>query len=203
MDILKDVGGYLGTTKLNRQVAREEEKIEKLESDIGALVYQKFARGEKVDDELVASCQEIAKVRQGIEDVQEKIRQLKDLKKCTACGAEIDEEQTFCSKCGAKQEARVMTPATEAPAAEASPKKKCTACKQEIRQDQVFCPHCGAKQSPSGGSLQPNLPPKPPVANESPRPPAGGVAKAAAGSRQGKPGSKKETLPAKRRSGKG
>ncbi len=203
MDILKDVGGYLGTTKLNRQAAREEEKIEKLESDIGALIYQKFARGEKVDDELVAPCQEIAKVRQGIEDVQEKIRQLKGLKKCPACTAEIDEEQTFCSKCGAKQEARVMTPATEAPAAEACPKKKCTACDKEIRQDQTFCPHCGAKQSPSGGSLQPNLPPKPPVADESPRPPAGGVAKVSGGSRQGKPGSKKETLPVKRRSGKG
>jgi len=203
MDILKDVGGYLGTTKLNRQVAREEEKIEKLESDIGALIYQKFARGEKVDDELVAPCQEIAKVRQGIEDVQEKIRQLKGLKKCPACAAEIDEEQTFCSKCGAKQEARVMPSAAEAIAVEDRPKKKCTACKQEIRQDQAFCPHCGAKQSPSDGSLQPNLPPKPPVADESPRPLAGGVAKAAGRSRQGKPGNKKETLPAKRRSGKG
>jgi predicted RNA-binding Zn-ribbon protein involved in translation (DUF1610 family) len=147
MDILKDVGGYLGTTKLNRQVAREEEKIEKLESDIGALVYQKFARGKKVDNELVAHCQEIGKVRQGIEELQEKIRQLNDLKKCTACGAEIDEEQTFCSKCGAKQEARVAPPVAETAAAEDSPKKQCTACKQEIRQDQVFCPHCGAKQS--------------------------------------------------------
>lgn len=203
MDILKDVGGFFGTTKLNRQVAREEEKVEKLESDIGALVYQKFTRGEKVDEELVAHCQEIGKVRQGIEELQEKIRQLKAMKKCGACAAEIDEEQTFCSKCGAKQEARVMTPATEAPAAEASPKKRCTACKQEIRQDQAFCPHCGAKQPPSGGSLQPNLPPKPPVAEGSPRPPAGEVTKPSGGSRQGKPGSKKETLPAKRRSRKG
>jgi predicted nucleic acid-binding Zn ribbon protein len=150
MDILKDVGGYLGTTKLNRQVARKKEKIEKLESDIGALIYQKFTRGEKVDDELVAHCQEIAKLRQGIEDLQEKIHQLRGLKKCPACAAEIDEEQSFCSKCGAKQEEPVMTPAAEAGALEASPQKKCTTCDQEIRQDQTFCPHCGAKQSANG-----------------------------------------------------
>jgi Zn finger protein HypA/HybF involved in hydrogenase expression len=203
MDILKDVGGFFGTTKLNRQVAREEERVEKLESEIGALVYQKFTRGEKIEDELVTHCQEIAKLRQGIEDLQEKIRQLKGLKKCLACRAEIDEEQTFCSKCGAKQEEQVIISAAETTVVEASPKKNCVACNQEIRQDQVFCPHCGAKQSPSDGNLRPNLPPKPPVADESPQPPAGGVAKASGGSRQGKPGNKKETLPAKRRSRKG
>ncbi|MEI6530285.1 MAG: zinc ribbon domain-containing protein [bacterium] len=142
MAIFKEVGGFVGTTKLNRQVAQEEEKIEKLENEIGKLIYQKYVRGETLEPELAGPSQEIAKLWEGIEVFKEKIRQLKGMKKCLSCANEIDEDQTFCSKCGAKQAEPVKTVIPETKG-----KKTCAGCKAEIGEDLSFCSKCGAKQS--------------------------------------------------------
>jgi RNA polymerase subunit RPABC4/transcription elongation factor Spt4 len=142
MAIFKEVGGFVGTTKLNRQVAQEEEKIEKLENEIGRLIYQKYVRGETLEPELSGPCQEIAKLWEGIEVFKEKIRQLKGMKKCPSCASEIDEDQTFCSKCGAQQAEPVKTVIPETKGT-----KTCASCKAEIGEDLSFCPQCGAKQS--------------------------------------------------------
>jgi RNA polymerase subunit RPABC4/transcription elongation factor Spt4 len=142
MAIFKEVGGFVGTTKLNRQVAQEEEKVEKLENEIGRLIYQKFVRGETLDLEFSGPCQEIGKLQEGIEVFREKIRQLKGIKKCPSCANEIDEDQTFCSKCGAKQAESIKTVIPETKG-----KKTCAGCKAEIGEDLSFCPKCGAKQT--------------------------------------------------------
>jgi len=142
MAIFKEVGGFVGITKLNRQVAQEEEKIEKLENEIGTLIYQKYVRGETLEPELSGTCQEIAKLWEGIEVFKEKIRQLRGMKKCPSCANEIDEDQTFCSKCGNKQAEPIKTVIPETKGT-----KICASCKAEIGDDLSFCSKCGAKQS--------------------------------------------------------
>lgn len=86
-----------------------ENKLRKAQEQLGALVYSLHRTGES-NDALVA------RYLQAIEDVEQELAQLNaepepgeetaagqaDVKICPACGAEVDQEATFCSVCGAK-----------------------------------------------------------------------------------------------------
>lgn len=51
------------------------------------------------------------------------------MKKCPHCGAELNDEDLFCDKCGYKLQEN----------------KICQECGAELKQDSSFCPKCGAK----------------------------------------------------------
>lgn len=59
------------------------------------------------------------------------------MKKCYSCGAEIEDEDVFCSACGARY-------AEPAPAEEG--KYFCMECGAELSSGAMFCPKCGTKR---------------------------------------------------------
>lgn len=90
-------------TKLNLSIGAEEDKIKKLYTEIGKSIYETYAKGEAVGEEFKGQCDIIRSYEDNIKEMKAKILELKEMKLCSACGAELETGIAFCPKCGAKQ----------------------------------------------------------------------------------------------------
>ncbi len=61
------------------------------------------------------------------------------MKSCPKCGKPMEDDELFCSACGAKYE----EPAPEAPASPAEVPAFCPNCGERLPEGTVFCPNCG------------------------------------------------------------
>jgi ribosomal protein L40E len=136
----KKANDALEIAKINTSIKSEEDKIQKVQCEIGKIIFEKFEKGEPVDSEVLESCSKINEIRNNIEVLKQKIILIKNVKICHNCKAEVALNATFCNKCGAKQ---------EIPAAQATEvveeKLTCPNCGVEISEDTVFCSSCGTK----------------------------------------------------------
>lgn len=113
MGFFNDLGKK--TSKTTNKIAKEAKlrikindnkvKIKERYQEIGAIVYQKHLREEKLDikEELKEECSKLDKLSKEIEDARMEILKLNDKKLCIKCFAEIEEDMQFCPKCGKKQ----------------------------------------------------------------------------------------------------
>ncbi|MGI6776663.1 MAG: zinc-ribbon domain-containing protein [Acetivibrionales bacterium] len=126
-------------TKLNMSISTEEDKIQKLYQKIGREVYQRFCSNDEVLDYFKEDCKSISNHMENISSIKEKIRQIKNIRVCTGCGAEIGSSSSFCPKCGTKIEAE------QPPAQERSNEKICPSCGGKLAEGALFCTSCGTK----------------------------------------------------------
>ncbi len=101
---IKASNEIIEVTKLNLLVKSEEDKIKDRLLEIGKAVYEHYRDGKPVEAELSISCEEIAKCEKIIDELKQKIMEIKKLRECKACLAHIDDEALYCPKCGAKVE---------------------------------------------------------------------------------------------------
>ena len=114
MDILDKIGktatsAYKVTADKTGKLAKEiklKVKADSLKTDITKL-YTKI--GEAVcnnpeSQEIKENIAKISELKKEVEKISEEIRQLKDTKKCIKCENIIDIEDSFCPKCGERQE---------------------------------------------------------------------------------------------------
>ena len=99
----KKSGDIVEVTKLYMSIGSEEEKIKKVYIDLGKALYETYSTGGEVDEISKGYCESIKSYEDNIKEIKLKILELKDLKLCQSCSAEIDSEFDFCPKCGAKQ----------------------------------------------------------------------------------------------------
>lgn len=93
-----------GELKLKSKISDCKDKIEEQYKEIGKIVYEKMKIGEDASkEEVTPKCEEIERLKNEIEKAQAEILALKDIKKCSDCGAELELDAEFCSKCGSKQ----------------------------------------------------------------------------------------------------
>ena len=97
---------------LNSCISSEEEKINQALQDIGKLFYEK--NKEAIPPEYQDFFNNIHQSKEAIEKHQQEIRQIKNVKHCSSCGAEMPETSVFCGDCGAEQ----AVEKTEVPTAE-------------------------------------------------------------------------------------
>lgn len=97
-------GDIVEVTKLNMNISSEEDKIKKVYTDIGKTVYESFDKGEEIPDNFKELCEKVRVHFKNIEEMKEKILELKSVKICPSCEAELDADVAFCPKCGTKQE---------------------------------------------------------------------------------------------------
>ena len=108
--------------KLRGKISDSKEKIDNEYKEIGKMVYEKMKSGEDASkEEITPRCEEI-------ERSEVELLALKNIKKCSDCGEELDLKADFCSRCGAKQpknEELIVTVTTEPTpeAKEAEPEK--------------------------------------------------------------------------------
>ncbi|MGE5613946.1 MAG: zinc-ribbon domain-containing protein [Bacillota bacterium] len=160
-------------TKLNANIGSETDKIQRLYNQIGKLVYEKYAETGEADENVMTACVEIAEHEKNIKELKKKIAEIKGLKQCVNCGAEMENSQVFCSKCGARNELPAPAVSEPAPAASESPAVSepsapavseppapavveetppaqqpalfCTSCGAQLEQGAKFCTNCGTR----------------------------------------------------------
>lgn len=88
-----------GVTKLKMDIRSKEEFVEKQY----ALIGKKYYEAHKDDDILdYGEFSVIEEALQSIKDMKKQLMELKGVKRCDKCGAEVPEGTNFCGKCGAK-----------------------------------------------------------------------------------------------------
>lgn len=90
--------------KIKSRIHTMERNNERDYQDIGKMLYDKFKKGEAIDELFVEFCEAIAEREDSIESAKQEIADLKGMDICDKCGSYVDEKATFCSKCGAKVE---------------------------------------------------------------------------------------------------
>jgi len=85
-------------------ISESKEKVSNSYKEIGKVVYENVKNEKDLSKEEVASfCEVIRQELENITKYENEILALKDIKKCVKCGAELDNNAEFCSKCGEKQ----------------------------------------------------------------------------------------------------
>ena len=126
-------------TKINMNISTEEEKIQKLYVQMGKKIYEGFSTNGTASEELLESCNAIKTHEDNIAALKEKILEIKNVRACSGCGAELEKQTVFCPKCGARQE--VEQPPVEA----AAPAPSCPSCGSPVQDGSAFCTKCGTK----------------------------------------------------------
>ena len=115
--------------RLQRQVNIKQDEFDDLFQEIGQLYYTCFKRGEQPAEEMAERCARVDSLAAEIEGLKLKLDDLKNIRRCTACGSVQNNTSKFCANCGAKLEERtVEEPAEESeeaaePAEETSDKE--------------------------------------------------------------------------------
>lgn len=141
----KKSGELVEVTKLNVNINSEEDKIQKLYTQIGKKIYEKYAGSGAAEKEIAEDCETIKVHEQNVRSLKNKILEVKNLKACTGCGTEMERGQIFCSKCGARNE---IPHNEEAEQKEVPSAVICAACGTVLQPGSIFCTNCGSKLTP-------------------------------------------------------
>lgn len=140
----KKSGELVEVTKLNVNINSEEDKIQKLYSRIGKAIYERYGASDAADEGIREFCEDIRVHEQNIKALRDKIAEVKGTKQCVGCGAEMERDQVFCSKCGAKNEL-AAAPVAQQESAQEPAAVACPACGAILEAGSAFCTSCGAK----------------------------------------------------------
>ena len=149
VEIAKNVGDktsdMLELGKLNAQIAASKSSVEELKERLGDHYWQKFEKGETLDDDAVVLCNTIKEYMEEIEALKEQVAELKASGSavilCPNCGAENADDALFCKQCGASLAAEESE--------EESDETVCEVTTLEADEEvSVICPNCGAENTP-------------------------------------------------------
>lgn len=115
-DLSKKAGQIYETQKIQSKVSCEEHMVDKLKSDIGSLVYNRYSEGAELDEELLKLCQEIRQHQDAIAEYQDAAADLKGRKICPSCKRAVEKDAAFCPYCGTA----CLNPEEKAPAEDPS-----------------------------------------------------------------------------------
>ena len=88
--------------KLKSQISLMERNNERDYKDIGKIVYDRFKKGEELEEAFVELCEAISAREASIEELKVEIAEVKGLDVCGKCGEHIEPSAQYCPKCGAK-----------------------------------------------------------------------------------------------------
>jgi len=145
--------------RLGSQISAKRKEIEKQYISIGEAVFQANQNDElnTVKDLIADACSQIVNYNQEIDQLEQKIKVLKDEKDCV-CGNTLPISAKFCSNCGHKFEAPEENPILEEVKTEEDSQpallnesnaseavRQCPSCREAIGTDDHFCESCGTK----------------------------------------------------------
>ena len=96
----KKTDEFVTVQKIRNRKSSLEEQVEQSCRKIGELIYQKYADGEKIPEQLEHICGEIRAKKKEIAECREQIALVKGGKLCPHCGMLIPKEANFCMNCG-------------------------------------------------------------------------------------------------------
>lgn len=99
----KMAGDTIEVTKLRKTIADNEDKIERLYKEIGKTMYENYKTSNEEEINLTEIYENIDNIYIEIDEAKEKICEIKNLRICSNCGAELTRDIQFCPECGTKQ----------------------------------------------------------------------------------------------------
>ena len=102
--ISKETGKLFESAKLTYTASDIESQLNKIYAAMGKRFYDACIEEESIPDEFAQEFECIAELKQQLENAKDKISEIKNTKKCSACSASLYEGDTYCRKCGAKAE---------------------------------------------------------------------------------------------------
>lgn len=121
--------------KLNSNISDEEKILSNAYSQIGQLYVQ--LHNEDFESDFEDLIMQIKESQENIEKSKQEIQEIKGVKRCDICGAEISNNATFCSSCG--------TAVAQKKAVDAANLTQCTNCGKMIEKGMRFCTFCGCE----------------------------------------------------------
>lgn len=128
--VAKHTKNFTEVTRLNGAIAGQERQAAELLRELGRMCYDR--NRDNPDCAYAEVVEKIRVVYAQIAQYKTQIQQIKGIRVCPECGAEVTPESEFCSGCGAR---------LDQPAGEAG--RKCPACGSEVKDGSLFCGVCG------------------------------------------------------------
>ena len=102
--ISKEAGKLVESAKLTYTASDVESQLNKIYTAIGKKFYDICVAEDNIPEEFSNEFESIAELKKQLENAKDKISEIKNTKKCTACSASLNEGDSYCRKCGAKSE---------------------------------------------------------------------------------------------------
>lgn len=120
-------------TKYNSLISEEEKKIDNTYYQIGKLYVSMYSN--EASEEFAGMLANIVEAENKIMEYRRKIQDIKGIRRCVNCGAEMSKDALYCNACG-----KAM-PKTET--MEESNYIKCVGCGSIVKKGMRFCTTCG------------------------------------------------------------
>ena len=92
----------LTTEKIKFKIASVKSKKKKEYAKLGKICFNELKNNDDLDENLRALVDEITAMNEEISYLNDQLQILKNRRVCTNCGAGVEENSTYCSKCGTK-----------------------------------------------------------------------------------------------------
>jgi len=102
---VKKAEGLSAAAKLNIKLSAERGNLSRIFENIGEIYYKQRGEDGSVPETIEQLITEADLTNEKIAELKKQIAALKKRKHCIGCGAVIEKDAVYCSKCGAKQEA--------------------------------------------------------------------------------------------------
>jgi len=162
-NIAKSSGDFVRNTKLNIELANQEEHLKSIYIEVGKKVHEIYAFGGSLGGAFDDLYKDLVVCEGQIRDLKKRIDIVKGNSTCEKCGKNVERKSEFCPSCGARmypagevsvesasaQEYKGIVAgepiAQETPVAEKNEPavKKCTSCGAENAAGARFCLGCG------------------------------------------------------------
>ena len=113
--VSKKTGQLVDTAKLRMTAADINNEINKRYEALGKAVYEARKSGTDIDGIIGECVVSIDALNDRLDEVNDRLAGMKNRTCCTSCGASIDTQALYCSRCGAKIEPRRRTPTDRRP----------------------------------------------------------------------------------------
>lgn len=114
-------------SKLKYERAKLNAELERLHRELGVATYEAM-KGEDCAEMMDALCEEIDLLLIDMAALDDMIDEKQKVVTCPKCGAKLDRECAYCSKCGNAMEMKTSEPEKEEKTNQPEPEDKCDDC---------------------------------------------------------------------------
>lgn len=100
--VVRKTNDAVSQTKLSFAINETENKISEIYAEMGRSVYRDYLKNGETGDAMLEGCRQIDKLLAEVDDLKEKVAELKQSVKCKNCGEFNKNGSSYCSKCGAE-----------------------------------------------------------------------------------------------------
>ena len=152
--VAKQTKTLANTAQYNTSIAEKKRQLTKLYAELGEICYRNYREALGPDEQDLLD--QIEAMQAELEDLEERLREVKGVIKCPACGADVASGAAFCTNCGTRilRENASVEPAGPEPVPAG---RTCPSCGVTLPPNCRFCTNCGARVEEAGEEPEESL----------------------------------------------